>query len=105
MPAYAFEAVDAAGVTRRGVLEADTAKAARGQLRTQALVPLQVTPVEAQGGTAGIRRAWGRRVLSETQLTIWTRQIAGLVSSGLQLERALTALADEAPTEPERNLV
>ncbi|HSW16375.1 MAG TPA: type II secretion system protein GspF, partial [Ramlibacter sp.] len=42
MPAYSFEALDSEGATRKGVLEADTAKAARSQLRAQSLVPLQV---------------------------------------------------------------
>src|SRR3954470_14934052 len=97
MPAYAFEALDGQGQTRRGVMEADTVKSARTQLRAQSLVPLQVQPVDSGSGTAGAARPWRRRVFSETQLTVWTRQIAGLVGSGLQLERALTALADEAP--------
>ena len=39
MPAYSFEALDAQGDTLKGVLEADTAKAARSQLRAQSLVP------------------------------------------------------------------
>lgn len=30
MPAYTFEALDADGSTRKGVIEADTAKSARG---------------------------------------------------------------------------
>ncbi len=47
MPAYSFEALDAQGATRRGVMEADTAKAVRSLLRAQALVPLQVTPVSS----------------------------------------------------------
>ena len=38
-------------------------------------------------------------------MAIWTRQLAGLVSSGLPLERALTALTDEAEDERQRNLV
>ena len=45
MPAYRFEALDAAGKTQGGLLEADNVKAARGQLRARALVPLAVTPV------------------------------------------------------------
>ena len=60
MPAYAFEALDAEGQTRKGVIEADTAKAARGLLRAQALVPLEVTPVGAGGpgrGASGSRWA------------------------------------------------
>lgn len=105
MPAYAFEALDAQGATRRGILEADTAKAARGQLRAQALVPLEVRPVEAGGAGGAMGGRWRRRVFSDTQLAVWTRQLAGLVSSGLQLERALTALSDEASADAERHLV
>ena len=109
MPAYSFEAVDAQGQSRKGVMEADTAKAVRGMLRAQALVPLAVEPVNAGGSadTAGVRRGgfMARRVYSPTALAIWTRQIAGLVSSGLPLERALTALTDEAEEENQRNLL
>ncbi len=47
----------------------------------------------------------GGRIFNSTTLAVWTRQIAGLVSSGLPLERALTALTDEAETETQRNLV
>jgi general secretion pathway protein F len=104
MPAYAFEALDAQGQTRRGTLEADTAKAARSQLRAQSLVPLDVHQVGGTSQAPGAQR-WRRRVLGANQLTIWTRQLAGLVASGLQLERALTALAEEADDVRERHLV
>ena len=112
MPAYSFEALDAQGETLKGVLEADTAKAARSQLRAQSLVPLQVSPVVASGSGAANERNFGLRtrlfsrpVFNSTGLAIWTRQIAGLVTSGLPLERALTALTEEAEREEERNLV
>ncbi|MFN5508458.1 MAG: type II secretion system protein GspF, partial [Burkholderiales bacterium] len=42
MPAYSFEALQNDGVLRKGVIEADSAKAARVQLRSQSLVPLAV---------------------------------------------------------------
>ena len=53
MPAYAFEALDNEGATQKGVIEADTAKAARGLLRTRALVPLEVRPVAASNDAGG----------------------------------------------------
>ena len=108
MPAYSFEALDAQGQTRKGVMEADTAKAARGLLRAQALVPLAVEPVNASGTQSGkgLRtNLFESRVFTSTGLAIWTRQVAGLVSSGLPLERALTALTDEAEDERQRNLL
>jgi general secretion pathway protein F len=108
MPVYSFEAISAAGDTRKGVIEADSAKAARAQLRGQALVPLKVESVSAQAEssqTSGSTSRFRKRVFSTTALTIWTRQLAGLVSSGLPLERALTSLSDEAEKAPERELV
>ena len=104
MPAYAFEALDPQGQTRRGVLEADTAHAARSQLRAQDWVPLQVNPV--QRPSQGLQTViWERAVFSHTQRAVWTRQLAGLVGAGLPLERALSALADEAETPRQRDLV
>ena len=113
MPAYSFEALDANGQTRKGVIDADTAKAARGLLRAQALVPLAVESVSGSVAADGTQAAtgfgrqvlWARPVFNTTGLAIWTRQIAGLVAAGLPLERALTALADEAEDEKQRNLV
>lgn len=104
MPAYKFEALDAAGKSSTGLLEADNAKAARAQLRAQSLVPLAVNPV-ASAGTQGAGSRFSRRVFSSTGLTVWTRQLAGLVGSGLPLERALTALAHEAEDNRHRELV
>ncbi len=109
MPAYSFEALDAQGHVRRGTLDADSPKAARNQLRAQALVPLDVealSPEAATGSAPGLaQRLFTRPVFNATQLSIWTRQLAGLVGSGLPLERALTALADEADEERQRHLV
>ncbi|MHB1197962.1 MAG: type II secretion system inner membrane protein GspF [Polaromonas sp.] len=111
MPAYTFEALTADGETRKGVIDADTARAARGMLRAQALVPLAVHVVGPDGSAGGAGASgwnttlWRPRVFDATALAIWTRQIAGLVAAGLPLERALTALADEAEHEPQRNLL
>ena len=105
MPAYKFEALDAAGKAKGGLLEADNARAARAQLRTQNLVPLDVTAVMSQTQAAERSFAFGRRVFNSTALAIWTRQLAGLVGSGLPLERALTALTDEASDPRQRELL
>jgi general secretion pathway protein F len=117
VPAYTFEALTAEGQTRKGVMQADTARAARSQLRAQALVPVLVEAVaggsggrdaanDAHGASASSKTTlFTARVFNTTGLAIWTRQVAGLVSSGLPLERALMSLSDEAQDEPQRNLV
>ena len=104
MPAYKFEALTAAGKSTTGLLEADNAKAARAQLRAQSLVPLEVTQV-ASAGTQSLGKHFSRKVFNATNLAVWTRQLAGLVGSGLPLERALTALTDEAEDPRQRELV
>jgi general secretion pathway protein F len=110
MPVYSFEALTAEGQTRKGVIEADSARTARGMLRGQAMVPIKVESVgpeaaQGQGGIGQRGTRLRRRVFNATGLGIWTRQLAGLVSSGLPLERALTLLSDEAERDTERELV
>ena len=110
MPAYSFEALQADGKTRRGLIEADTAKAARSLLRGQALVPMRVTAVSGSAALGQPKsllqtNLFGGKVFNATRLSIWTRQLAGLVASGLPLERALTALTDETQDDRQRNLV
>lgn len=106
MPAFRFEALDAAGKSLSGLVDADTPKAARAQLRGQNLVPLKVEPVAqaqaAQGKTGGF---FAPRVFNASALAIWTRQLSGLVVAGLPLERALTALGDEAEDPKQRELL
>jgi general secretion pathway protein F len=109
MPAYSFEALSANGDTRKGTIDADSPRAARSLLRAQELVPLAVESVgtgsaqtNAQSGSTTL---WSKRVFNANSLAIWTRQIAGLVSSGLPLERALASLADEAENLRQGHLV
>ena len=95
MEAFQYQALDAAGRTVSGVVQADTARLARIQLRAQGLLPALVAPVHARE-RAG--KAWARG-LSSTELSLLTRQMATLFDSGLTMEQTLNALIEEA-TEP-----
>ena len=104
MPAYSFEALDPQGQTRRGVLEADTARHARSQLRAQDWVPLKIDLQQA--AKTGLQTViWESKVFGNDALAVWTRQLAGLVGAGLPLERALSTLSQEAETPRQRDLV
>jgi general secretion pathway protein F len=108
MPAYSFEALQNDGALRKGVVEADSAKAARTQLRAQSLVPLMVQALSPDGSEK--KSIWqleigSRKCFSAQALAVWTRQLASLVGSGLPLERALTALSDEAESEKQAHLI
>ncbi|WP_342118892.1 type II secretion system inner membrane protein GspF [Pseudoduganella sp. OTU4001] len=106
MPAFRYEAVDAAGASKKGVVNADSARSARADLRSQGLVPIKVdaisSQVDASGATA--RRGFGEK-LSTTELALFTRQLASLLEAGLPLEQAFTALLEQAERPYVRDLV
>ncbi len=87
MPAFSYRALDADGRSRKGVLQADTARAARASLRDRGLNALDVSLVSESAAQAGGR-------LSVTQLALMTRQMSALLGSGLPIDEALGALAD-----------
>ncbi|MGH8090645.1 MAG: type II secretion system inner membrane protein GspF [Rudaea sp.] len=101
MPAFSYQALDAAGKTRRGVLQGDTARSVRASLRDAGLNPLEVTPV----ATARERHSLFQRGLSGTQLALLTRQLATLLKAGLPVDEALAALAEQNEDERTRTLV
>jgi general secretion pathway protein F len=106
MPAFRYEAVDAGGATKKGVLNADSARSARAELRTLGLVPLKVDAIAAQLDAAGVAksRGFGER-LSTTELALFTRQMASLLEAGLPLEQAFTALLEQAERAYLRDLI
>jgi len=112
MPAYRFEALQADGTARKGVVEADSLKSARTQLRAQSLVPLAVEAIQSSSaGQADTPQPWWQksignsRAFNTNQRAVWTRQLAGLVSSGLPIERALSALSEESEHDKQRHLM
>jgi general secretion pathway protein F len=106
MPAFRYEAVDAAGATRKGVVNADNPRSARADLRTQGLTPLTVQAITAQLDENGAAksRGFGER-LSQNELALFTRQLASLLEAGLPLEQAFTALLEQAERAYVRDLI
>ena len=106
MPAFRYEAVDSLGATRKGVVNADSARAARSDLRTQGLVPIAVDAIASQLDASGEtrRRGFGDR-LSTVELSLFTRQLASLLEASLPLEQAFTALLEQAERSYVRDLI
>lgn len=93
MPAFRFEAADAAGAIDKGLIDAESARHARSLLRERGLVPLEVSAVSAtpSEGAPALR---GR--LRTAELTMATRQLASLLAARLPLEQALGAVIEQA---------
>jgi len=106
VPAFRYEAADAVGNTKKGVVNADSARAARADLRGKGLVPLAVDAITAQVDEAGKvkKRAFGDH-LSTVELALFTRQLASLLEASLPLEQAFSALLEQAERSYVRDLI
>lgn len=92
MAAFNYRALDASGREIGGVLEADTSRLARNQLREKQLFPIEVTPVGRAG--AGQART-ARQGMPSSTLSLLTRQWSMLLDAGLTVEQSLTALIEQ----------
>ena len=95
MAAFEYQAIDADGKTQKGLIEADTARQARQQLRGMSLMPLQVDEVSSRESAGGERRS--RDKLNVPTLSLITRQLATLISAGQPIESAYHAVSRQTP--------
>ena len=95
MAAYEYEAVDASGKTQKGLIEADTARQARQQLRGMNLMPLEVGEVSKRESNTGGRLS--RDKLNVQTLSLITRQLATLISAGQPIESAYHSVSRQTP--------
>ncbi len=94
MPSFEYEALDASGRARRGLITADTARMARQELRRLLLTPIKISsPKEANETT---KRGQARRKISSGDLANITRQLAALLGASTPLEEALSVIALQA---------
>ena len=96
MGAFEYTALDAAGKEHRGILEGDGPRQVRQQVRDRGWTPLAISEVsESRASTAGRRKPLLHRGVSAAELSLITRQMATLVGSGLPIEEAVAAVAQQ----------
>ncbi len=104
MPGYRYTAYDIDGREQHGVLESDSPRLARSQLRHQGLFPLNVTLIEAANDADAGKQGRGGR-LGTNALARITRQLATLLGAGLTVEQTFDALIEQSESENERQLL
>jgi general secretion pathway protein F len=104
MAAFEYQALDEAGRTRKGVIEADSARHARALLRDQALMPTKVN-VTASQSTIKRSGVSFQRKLGHLDRVLFTRQLATLIGSSLPIEAALAAVAEQAEKQHVKGLI
>jgi type IV pilus assembly protein PilC len=96
MSVFAFKAFDPAGAPTRGEVEGQDKQAVSAQLRAKGLIVVDIA--EEKPARAGDILANLRRVKA-TDLTIATRQLSTMVSSGMSLLRALYIIEEQTENE------
>ncbi len=103
MPAYQFTAIDASGKQQKGVLEGDSARQIRQQLRDRALIPVAVEPVEQKDRQTGSK--WFQKKITAYDLALLTRQLSVLVAASIPLEEAIRAVGKQTEKPHVQNLL
>ncbi|MCK7596734.1 type II secretion system inner membrane protein GspF [Microbulbifer sp. CAU 1566] len=105
MGAFEYTALNSGGRKNRGTLEADSAKAARQQLRAKGLIPLEVSAAAETSAAGGASLLSGSPGLGIKPLALLTRQIATLLRAGIPLEETLSAIANQSRNQKVRRIV
>ena len=95
MAAFEYKAVDTRGKNKKGIIEADTAKQVRQQLREKGLVPIEVNQASQKEKSAQAGFSLFKAKISANDLALITRQLSTLVGSALTIEAALLAVAEQ----------
>ena len=108
MAAYSYRALDANGKITKGVIEGDSERQVRSQLRGQSLKPLEVSQTNQQKNAANDnKRASGffKLRISGADLSLFTRQLATLIQSSMPLDEALLATAQQSRKPKIKSLI
>jgi type IV pilus assembly protein PilC len=96
MATYVFRAVDVAGVHSGGEIEADSKQAVTDQLRSRGLIPLGI---DSKRGSMELNLDFMQRVKLR-DISVMTRQLSTMVSSGMTILRALYVLEAQTDSKP-----
>jgi len=100
MAVFKFEALDMEGKVSRGTVEGDTIRLARSRLRDMQLTPLKVEALgDEAAGLSRTRSLFERHGLSSAELSLVTHQISTLLTAGLTVNQALTAIIEQSENE------
>ncbi len=103
MPVYTYSALNERGKVTKGVINADSPRAARGKLRQSGLFAtdiLETAEAEAHGGGRNLSGLSLLRRVRPQDLTVMTRQFATLMAANLTVVEALTALIEQTDSRP-----
>jgi general secretion pathway protein F len=107
MPAFNYTALENNGKETKGVLEGDTARQIRQQLRLRGLMPLEVIQVAKKNKRTVNNFSFSslRYRTSFADLALLTRQLATMLSASIPLEEAILSVADQSEKNHIRSMM
>lgn len=99
MGAYQFEAVTKKGQTQKGIIEADSERHARQQLRNQQLAPISIALINHQ------KKIKQSGKITSADLALFTRQLATLIAAGIPIEESLQGVSEQTERARTRELI
>ena len=100
MALFEYKAIDASGKTKKGLIEADNPKAARGKIKKQGLLVTEVSEKSAANSSSAknsISMLFGG--VGVADLSLMTRQLSSLIKANIPLVEALNALVEQTENE------
>ena len=107
MAAFEYQALDNKGKQHKGVLEADSSRQVRQQLRDKGWMPLSVEAAnnEKQNKSGFLARFSLSPSLKTAELALITRQLATLIAAGLPIDEALKAVSEQSEKQIVKSMV
>ncbi len=106
MPVFDYKALTASGEQVTGIIDADSLADARSKLRQKRVFPTDVTESDEKvdlRSDQAISRIFHR--IKPMDVSVFTRQMATLLGSGLQLVQGLNALIDQLEKSPLKRVI
>ena len=105
MPAFRYTAIDPAGQTVRGTMDAATEAEVIKSLQRQGSIPMRAEPAGAGRFADLLQRDVGRRGMGRQDVANLTRELSIMLGAGQDLDRSLRFLVDTAPNPRVRTTV
>ncbi|MCG8430420.1 MAG: type II secretion system F family protein [Candidatus Omnitrophica bacterium] len=103
MPEYRYRARDTMGRLKRGTLEAASEQDAAGILFRMECAPVKISRVSA--AEALLRHQAARRSVTEEEVTLFTVQLASMISAGLSILSSLRVLEQQQTNQGFKNIL
>ena len=107
MAAFEYQALDQKGKQHKGVLEADSSRQIRQQLRDKGWMPLSVEMAaekQSSGNSFSALLNIGPS-MSVQELALVTRQLATLIAAGLPIDEALRAVSEQSEKQKIKSMI